>query len=497
MERNMAGDKKIEEPRKFTPEFFEKDEISKTPDVSEDGGYWDADGYYYEKEGFYDPDGNYYIYDDVDEGELETLPSGAKIAPPLATALADESKVEKEAKPSMSQKSPKAKMSPRKQRKLITITVVVAAVVILAGSFIYYIGFVKSKENYDAQMKIGEEHYNLKEYPEAQDAFLKALDYKPDDFDATIALSDTFEAQEKYDKSLTLLKGLVEKGNIDKLVFSRLYSIYIEKLGDEASITAANELTFYCYENGINPNTELIPSVPKFNPNGGTFNIATELTISADKELKIYYTLDGSNPIEKGVRYKNTIILKENKNDIVIMAITWNEVGLSSLPVKTTFTIDIQFTADTQPLDYIGLTNKKISDAVGALYYKGYEEGGYYYSTKSGGVYYIFPAESFDGVEATDPLTDEPIAINPETIPLPPEAVCMAVNMATKSFVLGMTENVKADDFVHGLAVEEYEIMKSEDSYSLEYDLGGLHYSFDMKDKETVSASGYLLVTMG
>jgi tetratricopeptide (TPR) repeat protein len=387
-------------------------------------------------------------------------------------------------------------MDPRKQKKLIAIIVVATAVVILAGSLIYYIGFVKSKENYDAQMKLGAEYFNLEEYPEAQEAFLRALDYKPDDFDATLALSDTFEAQEKYDKSLTLLKGLVDKGNIDKLVFSRLYSIYIEKLGDEASITAANELTLYCNEKGINPNTDLIPSSPKFNPNGGTFNIATDFTITAEKGLTIYYTRDGSIPTVKSTKYKKAVTLKENKKDVVFTAIAFNKAGLLSLPVETMFTIDIQFTADTQPLDYIGATNKKISGAVGALYYKGYEEGGYYYSTKNGGVFYIFPAESFEGVEASDPETGEPIEINPETIPLPPKAVCSAVNMPTKSFVLGMTENIKAEDFVHGLAVEKYEVVKNESSYSLEYNLGSLHYSFDMKDKELVSMSGYLLVTL-
>jgi tetratricopeptide (TPR) repeat protein len=495
MEKIMAGNKKIEGPRKFTPEYFEKEETSDTPVVSADGGYWDSDGYYYEKEGFYDPDGNYYVYDDADADELETLPSEANIAPPLATVLGDEEKELTRDVKRRDGKKPKPKMDPLKQKKLIAIIVVAAAAVILAGSLIYYFGFVKSKDNYDAQMKIGMAHFNLKEYPEAEEAFLKALEYRPDDLDATIALSDTFEAQEKYDKSLTLLKDLVDKDSNDKRLFTRLYSIYIEKLGDEASISAANELTWYCYEKGIDPGTELIPAVPKFNPNGGTFNIATELTISADEGLKIYYTLDGSNPIELGVLYQKTIMLKDNKTNVLIMAITWNEIGLSSFPVKATFTIDIQFSADTQSLDYIGATNKQISAKVGALYYKGYEEGGYYYSTKTGDIFYIFPAESFNSIPTTDPVTGEAVSVEPETTPLPPEAVCSAVSMKTNKYVIGMTENAKVEDFAHGLAVETYKVVQIGKAYKLEYDLDGLHYSFDMKDKETVSAGGNLLVT--
>lgn len=494
----MGRDIKIEEPRKFTPDFFEREnEVDSVPRddivVAEDGGYWDKDGYYYEKDGFYDPDGNYYVYDDVEEEEAKDVQSKNI---PERHAVRPKAKVKA---------APPAKSGSRRKKKLIVVLVIVAAVVILVGSLVYYFGFVKAKQNYDAQMKLGAEHFALKEYAEAEEAYLNALEYEPDDAEAVLALAETFTTEKKYDLAVKLLKGMLEADTPDSRVLPRLYSLYIEELGDEASIAAANELTLLCNERGLNPGTDLIPAPPKFKPNGGTFNIATEFVMTAGEDLTIYYTKSSKMPTLKSSKYKKTIILKDNKKNIKFTAVAVDKAGLFSLPAQTKFTIDIQFTTDSQALDYIGKTNKKIASAFGALYYKGYEEGGYYYSTKSGNLFYIFPAESFDKVVITDPETGEPLPIDPATTPLPAKAICSAISMKTSNYVMGMTENVKAEDFVHGLAVEEdeYEVLSGADDaddvggggYILTYKVGGLKFQFDMIDKETVSKSGYVLIT--
>ena len=67
-------------------------------------------------------------------------------------------------------------------------------------------------------------------------------------------------------------------------------------------------------------------------PNGGEVAKGTAVTLTTNTEgATIYYTLDGSNPTNKSVRYNGQIIVNENS---VMKAIAEKE-GLTSSAIST------------------------------------------------------------------------------------------------------------------------------------------------------------------
>ena len=68
-------------------------------------------------------------------------------------------------------------------------------------------------------------------------------------------------------------------------------------------------------------------------PNGGEVAKGTAVTLTTNTEgATIYYTLDGSNPTNKSVRYNGQIVVNENS---VVKAITEKKEGLTSSAVST------------------------------------------------------------------------------------------------------------------------------------------------------------------
>ncbi|WP_000364409.1 DUF6359 domain-containing protein, partial [Bacillus cereus] len=107
-------------------------------------------------------------------------------------------------------------------------------------------------------------------------------------------------------------------------------------------------------------------------PNGGEIEKGTAVTLTTNTEgATIYYTLDGSVPTDKGIRYNEPIVLNENS---VIKAIAVKE-GLESSAVSTfSFTVvkseqvrihDIQGKSHVSPYD--GKTVRNVEGVVTAL----------------------------------------------------------------------------------------------------------------------------------
>jgi hypothetical protein len=175
---------------------------------------------------------------------------------------------------------------------------------------------------------------------------------------------------------------------------------------------------------------------------------------------------------------------------------------------------------------------------VGPLYYDSHHEGGYYYYDDNEMFYYVFSSEYFT-VEreaaqevtpgttngATDGATDETTneatgqettdgvvvvgttteatneapayeAIDPNTEPLPPDAVCSALSMKVSDYVVGMDGNLNVDDFMVGIGVAKYSVDRNDqdDKYHLTYSVDGQKYDMTLKNKTVITPGRELLI---
>jgi tetratricopeptide (TPR) repeat protein len=386
----------------------------------------------------------------------------------------------------------------KKLRKRVVIFAVAGTILLAAIAVcVYYFGFVHPKDNYDAQMEIGKERFEAEAYDEAETAFLQALEYEPEDVKATYALTDTYIAWKKYDKAVILLTALQKADETDTRTYEYLITLYVDNMND---ISAANGQIIKAYELGIALENKAIAAAPTFTPQGGIYNEATIVTITAGEGQAVYYTTDGSIPTQESTRYEAELTLK-NKDPIVVTAAVIAENGLIGWPTVAEYAIDIQYAIDSGSLTYIGKTAAEIMGSAGALFYTGEAGGGYYYRNKSGDCFFVFPWEVFPAVET--PTTTSGAAViappDPNKTPLPGTAVCVAVSMKISRLCMQIGDAISVEDLMAGLKIESYSVQASETDglNHLYYSANGYAFDYTLRDAGTVGGDGEVIVRAG
>ncbi|MDR0357784.1 MAG: chitobiase/beta-hexosaminidase C-terminal domain-containing protein [Clostridiales Family XIII bacterium] len=411
-------------------------------------------------------------------------------------------------KPAARKNGDKPALSERQRKRMRTRIIVlsVAGLVVLAaaGFCVYYFGFVRPMDNYDAQMKVGEESYEAGVYEDAEAAFLKALEYESGDSAATFALADTYVAWKKFDKAVILFSALQDEDEADTRTYERLISLYAEHTND---IDAANAQIVKAYERGLSLESELVVAPPVFEPKSGTFNEATIVTVSADEGQVIYYTMDGSVPTLESIRYEGEFNLNK-KTEFSFFAAVIAENGLMGWPAAAEYVIDIQYAVNSEYLGYIGRSAAEIMNSAGALFYVEEDGGAYCYRNKSSECIFAFPLDSVPGIEvpATTPTgevaTDGAVTVlppDPNRTPLRSDAVCVAVEMNISRLFVLMNEAISVEDLMAGLNVENYTVSVSETDglHHLYYGANGYTFDYALKDENTVSGDGRVVVRPG
>ncbi|MDR1953687.1 MAG: chitobiase/beta-hexosaminidase C-terminal domain-containing protein [Clostridiales Family XIII bacterium] len=388
--------------------------------------------------------------------------------------------------------------SRKKKRVRITVVAVMGAILLIAAAAcVYYYGFVYPTGNYDAQMKIGAEHYEAGEYEEAEAAFLRALDYRPGDPDATFALADTYTGWEKYDKAVVLLTALQETDTADMQTYERLLTLYVNHLND---IDAANEQILKAYDLGLALTHEAIAAAPVFSPQGGVYNEPTVVTITAGEGQAIYYTTDGTMPTLKSEKYEAELTLK-NQESMIVTAVVIAENGLIGWPTKAEYAIDIQYAIDSTVLDYIGKSAAEIMGSVGALFYEREGDVGYYYRNKTGDSFFIFPQNVFPAMEVPAAPSGAAVTMppDPNRTPLPSNAVCVAVSTKISRLFLQIEDVMLVEDLMAGLKIPNYNVETSaaDGQSHLYYSANGYAFNYTLKDSKTVSGDGDVFIRAG
>ncbi|MGN0341588.1 MAG: tetratricopeptide repeat protein [Roseburia sp.] len=227
----------------------------------------------------------------------------------------------------------------KKNKKPWILTGIFAVVLVLAAIVVFVVVRTKQSNSFSYQFDKAVAYADQRNYTKAIQYFEKALDLEPDNTDALYELAKIYYTRENYQAAEAPLLQIIMNDSSNKEAYQLLIELYekqkryddIVSLYQSATDEAVKEL-FSAY----------ILSEPVFDPQGGEYEDTLEIHISAGNGTTIYYTMDGSDPIENGVPYTNSISL-EDEGSYTISAVACDERGIFSEVEKEKYVI--KFTA--------------------------------------------------------------------------------------------------------------------------------------------------------
>ncbi|MDR0852623.1 MAG: chitobiase/beta-hexosaminidase C-terminal domain-containing protein [Clostridiales Family XIII bacterium] len=377
----------------------------------------------------------------------------------------------------------------KNNNKLIALIVIVILVIVgVAAALAYHNIFVQDRDSYEGQLKIAQEKTADGEYEAAEEAYLNALAYKPDDPDTILAFADFYISwgrrdldYGKYGKAATLLEALQAAVGPNAGIYERLFTLYSTSLDD---IEAANRQTLKAYESGVGP-VSGVTAAPVISPAGGTFNEPINITITADAGLPIFYSENGEIPtLDTGTAYAEPFKLN-SAQPVRVIAVVIFENGLIGWPVRADFTVDYQLAVNADILDCIGMNAIEIQQNRGPLFYVGSYMGGWQYRDKASQFTVVFPSEIFADGES------------PEITPLPAGAVGRGVVMGIDRLLVAASFPIAPDDLMRALNITEYGIdTAAAGGPHLIGKVNGLIYDFELENEKTVIGTKIVTVSL-
>lgn len=236
-----------------------------------------------------------------------------------------------------------AEEAKNRKTKLTIACVAIACVLFVVFGFVVKIFIDKNNSSsYAHQMKQGDSAMFSGNIEEAEKYYLKALELKPEDINVRLELADLYLEKEDIKKAEKLLKEVIEKDSVNYDAYRMLYDIYTET-GDTDAVLKLKE--------GVTNNkilaifSEYSVDTPLISMEGGTYKEDIKLTISAKKNVEIYYNTEGLDPRTEGTKYKGAFEIK-GEGMHTVKAVTKNELGVYSDIVSETYVIKYEVPAD-------------------------------------------------------------------------------------------------------------------------------------------------------
>ncbi|MCM1106586.1 MAG: chitobiase/beta-hexosaminidase C-terminal domain-containing protein [Blautia sp.] len=198
---------------------------------------------------------------------------------------------------------------------------------------------VKNKRagSFDYQMQMAQEAYEKGNIESAIEYYENALALDADNIEVRLILASIYMERKDYDSVMILCQEVIQMENSNQMACEMLISIYENQKNYDAILALREAVSdslkdlFAVYE--VTP--------PLFSQEPGTYEEFLSIALTADGEYEIYYSLDGSDPTLRGLRYGMPIELDENQKIYRISAVCMNDKGLYSEVVTNEYQIDI------------------------------------------------------------------------------------------------------------------------------------------------------------
>lgn len=276
-------------------------------------------------------------YNIYDEDDIDLILESTKDIP---------SKKEKEkekTKPKAQETSPAKKKKNTQEKKIIFICILLCVILFSIGIAVKLIVDHNNHNSYEYQMKQGNEAMFREHYDTAEEYYMQALALSPNDSKVRLKLADIYIKQEDTEKAIELLKEAITLDSTENYdAYKKLFDIYEAAQDTDAILELKKNVTsskvLKLFEN-------YIVTVPSLNLPTGTYSEKIKLSMTADKNVQIFYTLNGKNPISNGTLYTGAIELSDAGMHTV-KAVAKNSSGIYSDIITQTYVIRYDAPAD-------------------------------------------------------------------------------------------------------------------------------------------------------
>lgn len=238
------------------------------------------------------------------------------------------------AKNSDNGKNPKQK---KKQMMIIGGVIAIICVLILVLVLVG-VGIQKNHANsFDYQVSLAEEAYKKGNMDDAITYYENALSLDKNNIEVRLVLAEIYEKQKNDDAALVLYQEVLKIDSANRDACKGLIAIYEKQKNYDAII----ELSDAVDSSLADLFTDYQVQEPKFSIEPGVYDGEQTLVLSSDAGDSVFYTMDGSDPTEKGLMYTNPIALDENNHTYMIKAVCMNEKNIYSDVITNQYQIKI------------------------------------------------------------------------------------------------------------------------------------------------------------
>ena len=150
-----------------------------------------------------------------------------------------------------------------------------------------------------------------------------------------LALAELYTEENDYDSALVLYQEVIRADRKNRQACKGLIAIY-EKQNNTDAILSLSEAVDDSLKDLF---ADYQVEGPQFSLKSGSFENAQILQMLSTKGYEIYYTVDGSDPKERGLRYTEPVKLDENNKTYTVKAVCKNEKGIYSEVTEASYKI--------------------------------------------------------------------------------------------------------------------------------------------------------------
>ena len=225
-------------------------------------------------------------------------------------------------------KKKKRGVSKKRAKRIMRILFILLAFALVAAFFI-------NRNSYQGLVNRGNQALASGQLLQAETLFRRAIDRIPHRAEAYIGLSRIYIQNDRIDEAEVLFLNALDGQGTNVPLFKATIDFYIETY----QLAKISILLDGAAESVILALEEYVALPPVLSLDDGYFDEVQEVALQSDTEGTIFYTTDGSEPHVGSQRYTEPILLTEGSH--IIRAILVNDLGIPSLTVTGTFSIEL------------------------------------------------------------------------------------------------------------------------------------------------------------
>lgn len=282
------------------------------------------------------------VYCSVCGHEAQIVPDYNILEDDFLKSLLDEERKTKEEqekkKAELERKKKKIEQEKARKKKRLTIIGISVAAVVLIAVVVLLLVNNSHKKSFNYQYQKGMEYLEEGNRTKAIQYLEKASSIDPKNTEVLLQLADIYMLREDDTSAEAALLQVLTLDTQNGAAFERLIELYdsqkeydkIAELYQKAEEENVKELF-----------DDYLVREPEFSVEAGTYDDTIEIELSAPKGCEIYYTTDGSSPIEDGKKYEEVITL-EKEGEYTLKAVSCDERGLYSEIAEAEYEIEYQ-----------------------------------------------------------------------------------------------------------------------------------------------------------